>query len=290
MYLMLLGMSWWSMNKKKKLITVGYAPLRETAPSGVKILSIPKGQIVELLDTVPNVAYSNLKTTWYKVFYHGKSGYAYAGFFDAYVNELSENIVDLSGLQTPSPDDAAQYILLEGRKKYNFCGQLSCAFVLGVSLKEIIDTWEYKAPNIVARIFKGNADRGTSASTLIGLLEAFSVQAKTVSKHFRDPVLGRTVFTLQRLAETVGHNHVILGVKIGRDGIIGHSGNISHWIAVDKVDVHGEFGIVTIYNPYNNKYEIYSWDYMLENMAGIDGVVVKAEQAPSPWEDNKVII
>jgi len=190
---------------------------------------------------------------------------------------LRVDVVDLSGLQTPDEYDAKQYIILDGRKKVNQCGEISCSYIMKKPLKEVLDGWERKEPSVVARIFKGGSDRGTSSQTLIGLLSSFDYSSVSMSEYFKDELLGRPIITPKRIWDALKSNKIIMGVKIGRDGIIGHSGNINHWVVLDAIDVYGSQAIVDVYNPYNNKFEIYSWDEIISNTAGIDGVVVPVD-------------
>lgn len=263
-----------------KMITNSQAPLRDSVGKGKKLLNIPKGSVVNLLEIVPDVEYFKLNTLWLEVEYRGFQGFSYAGFFDKYENRLLQNVVDLSGLQTPDEYDAKQYVLIDGKKKYNMCGEISCAYIMGMGLKEILNGWSREKPNTVSRIFKGSVDRGTSAQTLVGLLDSFGVKSKTISSCFRDPLLKRTIFTLQRAFESLKDNHIILGVKIGRDGLIGH-GNIGHWIVLTEIEMYGEQGVCTVFNPYDNCYEIYSWEDLVSANAGIDGVVVPLQDKES---------
>lgn len=262
-----------------KMITNSQSPLRDVVGTGKKLLNIPKGSIVELISIVPNVRYSGLDTVWLKVEYRDVVGYSYSGFFDKYENSLPQDIVDLSGLQTPDPFDAPQYVLLDGKKKYNMCGEICCSYVMGMSLKEVLDEWSRKSPNIVSRIFKGSIDRGTSAQTLVGLFDSFGLESETISSRFRDPLLKRTVFTLQRAYESLKDNHIVLGVKIGRDGIIGHGG-IGHWVVLTEIEQYGSQGVCTIMNPFSNSYEIYSWEDLVSANARIDGVIIPAKKLP----------
>ena len=261
--------------------------LREKVGKSNKILTIPIGGVVELIDIIPDVKYSNMDTTWLEVKYNGKTGYSYAGFFDTYENSLQQDIVNLSGIQTADPYDAKQYILVDGKKKYNQCGELACAYILREPLKEILRVWGLKSPNLVSRIFKGSRDRGTGAHTLINLLESFGVDgSQTISSFFKDELLGRAIFTAPRVAKALEDHSIIMGVRIGRSGYVGE-GRINHWVVLDSIDIYGKQGMCTIFNPYMNRYEVYSWAELMKYNAGIDGVVVPVVvEKEDEWVDS----
>jgi len=232
---------------------------------------------------MPEILHDGLSRVWYKVDYHGIIGYSYSGFFDLYQNILPEDIVDLQGIQTEDLYDAKQYIVWEGRKKLNMCGEICVAYILGLSLEETLEGWTRKSPNLVARIFKGSVDRGTGAQTLIDLIESFDVEgSETISSFFKDELLGRAVFTAQRASEALEDHEIILGVRIGNDGYVG-TGKINHWVVLDSMDVYGKQAVCTVFNPYMNRYEVYSWSELMRYNAGIDGVVIPTEDEDDDW-------
>ena len=268
-----------------KMISNSYAPLRDEAGYGKKLLDIPKGSIVEFIEMVVDIPYNNLDTIWLKVEYRDVVGYSYAGFFDKYENEMAQNIVDLSDIETKTRWDAKQYIILDGKKKYNQCGQLSVAYITGMRLSDVLTKWKIKSPNLVSRIWYGGADRGTSAAVLIDLLDALGVSnSVTFNSHFKDKLLNRTIFTPQRALEALREHYIVMGVKIGRDGFIG-TGRVAHWIVLDSIEVFGKQAICHVYNPFNNEMQIYDFDSLVKAGASIDGVVVPAEKVRHPWNE-----
>lgn len=271
-----------------KVVAFSRFPLRTVPGYGSKILDVPTGSICELLEIEPNVPYGAEKnpTVWYRVKWRDYDGYAYSGFFDKYNNILDQDVVDLSDIQTPSKYDAKQYVLLDGRRKVNLCGEVSCAFVLHLSLSDVLSEWERKAPNIATRIWKGSSDRGTSAQTLVNLLNNFGNNAKTIDVYFKEPVLDKVLFTPTRAKDAIlDGKRIIIGVKIGRDGYIG-TGSINHWVVIDDVIVYGKQAICHIFNPFMNRMEVYSWQEIMDNSAGISGVV--ADYKGVDWRDNVV--
>ena len=264
----------------KKLYTNSRAILRETVATGNKILDIPKNTVVELLAISENVQYSGMDTTCYKVGYStsGKyyEGYSYSGFFEPYEEELPQDVVDID-LATPETTDAKQYVLWDGRKKYNFCGEICCTYILDEPLSVVANTWKQKSPNIVARIFdRANVDRGTGVGDLLDLLESNGVcDGVKFSEYFKDPVLGRTLFTPWRAKDAVDKGDLIIGVKINKyTGRLQTSG-ILHWVVLIDVKPEGiDFGFVTIYNPFMNRVEQYSWNEFITSAGNIDGVYV----------------
>lgn len=258
----------------KRVYTNSQARLRKSPSKGETLLKIPKWQICELLDVVTDVQHSGMKTTWLKIRYRGKIGYSYEGFFDDYNHPPPENIVDLQGIQTADPYDAQQYIIWDGQKKVNMCGEICVSHITKFPLDEVLKDWTRKAPNIVSRIFGGSTDRGTGYHTLVKLLENMGrPNGQSLNAYFKDKLLGRTIFTLPRAHEALRHNEIIMGVKIGRDGYVG-TGSILHWVTLESVEIFGKQAICVIFNPYMNREEIYSWSELIKSGANIDGVVV----------------
>ena len=260
----------------KKMISLNQAPLRDSAGYGNKILDIPKGAVVEHLDTEFGVPYSGIITEWVKVEYRDKVGYSYRGYFDEYNVTLKEDVVDID-VATQDPYDAKQFLVWDNDVKNNMCGELACAYILGLPISKVLENWERKSPSLVARIFKGKYDVGTSADSLMDLLASFDVnKAVKFGQYFKDELLNRPVFSVQRAYECVEEkgNKIIVGVKINkRTGRLQRSG-ILHWVVVDGVEVNGDSGIVTLFNPFMNRFEIYSWNELVESSGNIDGIVV----------------
>lgn len=267
-----------------KLITLSRATLRSVAGYGSKLLDIPEGSICELVEIEANVIYGGNPTIWYRVKWRDYDGYAYAGFFDRYENMLQQDVVDLSDIETPDDTDAKQYVLIDGKRKVNQCGELSCAYILHSRLSDVLNKWESKEPNIVVRIWRGSADRGTSAQTLVGLLKSFGNNAETIDSYFKDTVLDKVFFTPTRVKSALlDGKRIIFGVKIGRDGYIG-TGSINHWIVIEDVILYGRQAICHVYNPFMNRMEVYSWQELMDNSAGISGVVADFEGID--WHDD----
>ena len=259
----------------KQVYTNSQARLRKSPSNGETLCKIPAGSKCELLEIIPDVIYSKIKTVWYKIGYRDEIGYSYAGFFDVFEEVFPDFVVDLHEIQTADPYDAQQNIIWDGRKKLNMCGEIAVARIARLPLKDVLEDWTQKSPNIVTRIFKGSADRGTGAHTLISLLENLGIDGgQSLSSYFKDELLNRTIFTARRAFDALKENNIILGVKIGRqNGIVG-KGGISHWVTLERIEMCGAQAICVIFNPYMNRFEVYSWDELTRAGANIDGVVV----------------
>ena len=261
-----------------KKYTVGYAPFREQPYPGRKMMSIPTNKIVEATGNQQYSPYGGELILWTEVIYAGRTGWTYAGYFDDY-HELYPPEVSIPAA-TPSQDDGAQYLIYDGRTKYNMCGELCVAYIVGDDTTSLLDKWAAESPSYYGRIYKDYLDRGTGFGDLKNLLEIYDYQdIERLDYALKDDIIGRAIMTPGRMANLIHDNHVIVGVKISnRTGKLQKYG-VLHWIVFNSIVMNEMGGVVEIYNPFPNKKEIYSWDEFKTSVGSPYGLVVPSKKA-----------
>lgn len=142
-----------------KYFTNAMAPLREQPlRTGTKILDIFPNNPVDVIGE---------QSGWLEVEYQSKYGWIFASLLEPYVENLPKDIVKIDN-QTPDKYDFEQFIIKNGIKQTNLCGELACCIALGVTLSGLMDVWEIKAPKLWARIKGSGKFTGTSREDLIG--------------------------------------------------------------------------------------------------------------------------
>jgi hypothetical protein len=259
-----------------KLWAVGYAPLRDAPGAGHKYLDIPTHALVDNTGEQVETMYGGQNTLWLKVTYRGKTGWAYAGFFEDYEEHYPIAEVEIEN-QTPETDDLAQYFYYEGDEKNNMCGQLSVAWILGIPVMQILDRWKVGSPPFYARIFGGKADRGTSADDLDNLLDLYGIETPCLrfGNGLTDPLLERPLVTPRRMEKMLETHQLIASVHIDTiSGNLRGSGAL-HWVVVDRIVADGvNRGFMELYNPAPNRVQLYSWDEFIKSAGSPYGLWV----------------
>lgn len=228
-------------------------PLYKTATGTVKHFDLPLHAVVKTGVAVG----SRVEVT-----YNGVSGWVDADYLDEYHETLPRDCVDLDGIQTPNPNDAEQYIIINGEKIVNACGMLCIAFVLNKPALNVFQTWERSNPKHYDYIDGRNWL--TSADDLKTILDGYNV----VSHPLR---LSR--LTNGKLYQIPGK--VIIGVSINKySGKLQASG-IRHWVVVTEIFRERYGGTVDVYNPFPNRIERYSWDEFTASVGRVGGLAVK---------------
>lgn len=231
-------------------------PMYKTASGTVKHFDLPLHAVVD----TDGVAIGERV----EVNYNGVYGWVEKDYLDQYHERLPKDCVDLKDIQTPAPNDAEQYIVVDGEKIVNACGMISVARVLGKPALDIFKTWERANPKHYRYVDGQNWL--TSAEDLKIILNSFNVVSESLK-------LSR--LTNGKLAALQGK--VIIGVGINRyTGRLQPSG-IRHWVVVEDVFCERYGGTIDIYNPFPNRVERYSWDEFVASVVNIGGVVVKGK-------------
>ena len=257
----------------------GYATMyTKPDPQSKRVRDLTEKSLVNARDEVVywqghpfvEVEYTDTKT-W--------RGWVYAGMLEDYVQQLARDVVILDD-QTPAQHDAEQNIHYNGGRQVNLCGEICAAYCLNLTLTVMLELWKTEQPTFWKRIFKrfGLTAGGTSVADLISMFEAGKRTAFPLAEAARDLYLKRSRYTpmwLKRLSET---GHVVAGVTIDKAGRLAKSGDL-HWVVVTGVsEERCGYGFVTIYNPFPNRMELYSWREFVEAAKTPSGVFVAPAQ------------
>lgn len=251
--------------------TSGYTPLLSspstTAPKVNGINLNPNTVVSHVADAgaFVQVEYVNAKGQYV--------GYIERRLLDVYIESLPRDCVDLEGLQTSDPSDAAQYIMwtpYKGGGSYrqvNMCGQICCSYLAHSSLENVLTAWEMCNPSSYNRIFgsDGIAD-GTAPSDLVTILKCIGIPAAEISsKDFPQ-------YTPELVSKW---NGVIVSCHIDttRNGRLSGDG-VLHWIIIVNsfLDRCG-YGTVDIFNPFSNRVERYSYSEFAKSCRTPYGVI-----------------
>ena len=172
----------------------------------------------------------------------------------------AQRVFDLSAPEIYIPGDreieqaiqagkAAQYIDLARAGyagiKYNLCGPFCAAALAGRDVVEACAEWGASS-KVAAGILRN--DHTTGIGDLSGMLDVLGApyrKSEYSIKYYPSP---------QRLTMTT---QAIFGVSINNRGEITPKGYIRHWVVLTDVLPAGADGWVRVYNPFNNREEVY---------------------------------
>lgn len=215
--------------------------------NGKKVLEIPPNSLVE--NSGKYFIYRNITGTIDQI------------RVEPYIENYPKNVVDVSDIETPDPNDAAQYVMWEKYKQTNMCGEMSVCYVLSqkeqrsVPLSEMLAMWKIKNIAFWKRVFSSPKARGTYPAELVEMFSVYGYKAKELSKDKNLFPLGRyTPFHLSLV------QNPIVSVKIdGNTGRLRGQG-VGHWVVVTNVELERTgYGFVEIYNSFPNRIEKYSY-------------------------------
>jgi hypothetical protein len=187
---------------------------------------------------------------------------------EPYVENYPTNCVDIAEIQTANPNDPQQYVNWKGITQYNMCGELCVSYIMGISLAELLKTWEVKMPSSWKRVFGQGKARGTGNGELIEMFNSLGETARIYNERTFTP---HAAGLLSGLA--------IASVKIdGVTGILRGQG-ILHWVVITNVmEERCGNGLVEVYNPFQNRLEVYSWrEFVASAQSPYGAVLIKKE-------------
>lgn len=194
-------------------------------------------------------------------------GYIEDRFMEWYLQVLPSNLVDIEGLQTPDLNDAQQYIIWDGVKKVNMCGELCAALVMDKPLIEILQKWQSVDVPFFKRIVSAGKGTGTNTDDLIRLFGIFGYIARTIKLVKYTPRIFMELVENSKGVIVSTHLNTVTGALNG--------GGTLHWCTVlEVIPERMDMGWVRLYNPYNNVEEWYSWREFLATTRAPYGVVV----------------
>ena len=160
---------------------------------------------------------------------------------------------------TESTKDAAQYMIYRGLKQYNLCMEFCVAFMMRDNaytdnIDDFLNYWEAVDIKWWNSIFRSNLARTTGIYDIKKALAAYGVQPT----EWREVPIDFASFE----AKLTTHQ-AIVGVNIDYKGYLVGKG-IPHWEVLDGITIFDDnHAMVSLYNPYNNLMEPYSWKELM---------------------------
>jgi len=175
---------------------------------------------------------------------------------------------------TPSETDAAQFIIRHKQKQFNLCGEFVVAYCMQDDahtddIDDFLDYWQAKDLTLYQSLFKNGLSRTTGISDLNKMLADYDVITPCQPISPLPPVL-------DFISAKLDSYQAIMGVQIDYSGYLVGKG-IPHWIVLESLSVDSNIhAIATIYNPFTNSMERYSWrEIMTSTGAYKQGLWVK---------------
>lgn len=254
------------MNELMTYFNVSYCSLfKEPKTSSSRLCNLPPGSVLILLEKGDMFSKVSFRTSTELV------GYILTPLLDIIQEPLGANVVKLHG-ETPSLQDAAQYLRRNGNVWFNLCGEMCVTALLDPEkdLDKFLERWQAKSLNVYQRVFQKGLSAPTSLSDLKSMVDAYgapSFDARAVLPYF----------TPIRLQDWLDNGWgLIVGVKINAQGRLRADGRTLHWIVVLDVTPNGVMdGLVTFYNSYVNAVRQCSWMEFTGAMGTLYGLLVK---------------
>jgi hypothetical protein len=237
-------------------------------------------------------------------------GWVRDDFFDDVEDKFPEPVVEIPNAPTEpdnsfpyatrNPNDPAEYMVFgknnrgEELVKFNLCGELCVAFVMGVGIKQFLKDWENAAGSLFKWTLGGDSDKPADASLIKNMLNAYAYNVANGNVvDFADTLIG-PVFEGQNLSpgrfqKMLQTHYLVANVVINKNTgkLIPDneskriSNGVSRWVVLDKASPNGtDGGRVELYNPYLNRRQEYSYEYFISSFGGgtYTGYWVKRKQ------------
>ena len=214
-----------------------------------------------------------------EIIYKDSRAWIYSNLLDKYIDESSFVVTIPDEIKTKSDEDAEQYIIYEGAKKTNLCGEFCAAYLGNDDIVSFLQKWKLKFPaNYKAGVIE---NKPMGIASLKTMLDVYPLEHINLIKLFDDKVVG-AFYSIKGFASALKDGwKAILGVKIGYDGKI-NTGTTGHWVALKSIEqIRNGDGIVVIYNPFSNRMQKYSYAELIKSMGlfgGFSGLWVKPNE------------
>lgn len=241
---------------------IGQAVFRES-PNGTRILDIPPGAIVEWTGSQVPTQGNGYEMLWSEVVFRGRAAWVADGLLEDYVEKYPEEV--LIPHPTPETGDAAQYMLLDGRVKYNMCGELCASFIGGDDIETFLAKWKQVSPHYYKWAVQGENDNPTGLDALESMLSVYghTFPLMRFQAGLSDPGIGYKL-SPGRLRRRLETHYLIAGVDIDAYSGKLRGQGVGHWVVVDRIEPNGvNGGWVQLYNPFPNRRQDYSYDEFL---------------------------
>lgn len=175
---------------------------------------------------------------------------------------------------TETDKDAAQYMIRYGKIQYNLCGEFCIAYCAQDNthtdnVEDYLNYWEVKQRNFKPSFFPNNTSRTTGLVDLEKLLVdyGYTVPAKRLTS------INVNIYSFAMMLD---YHQAIVGVHIDWTGYLVGRGT-PHWVVLENIIVaDSNHATATIYNPYTNKLEPYSWrEFMTSTGAYKNGIWIE---------------
>jgi hypothetical protein len=237
-----------------------------------KVCDLPKNAVVESLEEYDG-DFMRVRYTASRVF----EGWVLIAYAEIVEHVLPHNVVDMGDLQTPNRQDAAQYVLYLNNVQYNLCGEMCICAIFGANLSAFLKDWKAKPLSWYDRVFKGGRSRTTGIAELRDMASFYPGETATINESLKDPHSGKILLSPRRLNFLVTKGwQIIIGVKIETGkGELRFSG-VPHWVVVTDVKPTSiDRALVTIYNPFGNQAEQYSWREFTQSVGVPYGLMLR---------------
>jgi len=230
-----------------------YAPLYKPAANMDVVPLTLRLKIMDLYERTIVEATGEKKDPYEEVRYITEkgvvTGWVHAADLEDYVEKYPCDCVVIYN-QTPFPNDFEQYFIFNGVKQVNGCGELCVAYILGVSLQELLENWQVKLPLFWKRIFGGGRARGTGSGELKEMFDIYAQECIQLTTAIYEPHIKRSRYTIKGMQRLIESGSVIASVNIdGSSGLLRGSG-VLHWVVVTRViSERNGLGFVELYNP-----------------------------------------
>lgn len=287
-------------------------------PNGPKLVDLFIGSQVEATGETQNVPMRGNDnqmhdSAWLKVIYRNskgpQTGWIRETLFDDYVEPFPNSEVEIPNPPTDptdpfpyatlNPNDPAQYMVLgktvrgEELVKYNLCGEICVAFVMGVGMKQFLNDWKNVTGSLYQWTIGGASDKQTDASLLKNMLFAYGYSTANgniinFSDSLNGPVFEGQNITPGRFQKFLETHYLIANVVINKftGKLIADDPNkvnwTHHWVVLDKVMPNNtEYGRVELFNPFTNRRQEYSYKSFINSFGGatFTGLWIKRKQA-----------
>lgn len=252
--------------------------------------TVVKGQIMCWTGIVRCSGTDGKRRNFYEIDFYRMSRYMHGWFradiaadyvfpqpnVDPAIESNAQTVFDLSKNILRHPQDqamadakkkgysAAQYIDVFGGTNrhlvhFSLCGEICVAALSGRDILPLLKAWlesKYsQAPSIL-----NDPHEGTSVADLKSLLAVTGLKGEIYTSTPTTPQIIKEKLASGKFA--------IVGCGINSGGKIKENGKIRHWVVLEDVIPSGNSGWVRVYNPFQNREEVYNYNLFMTS-AGV---------------------
>ena len=249
----------------KSYYNIKFCPLWKDTNRTVKVCDLPAESIL-LYDGVDDGIF--MQVTYQTAV--PLIGYVVKTLLEPIEYELPINIVKIP-YQTATLQDAAQYMIWMGNLQFNMCGELCICYVFNLALDELLTRWKAKPLSKFQQVFGTGKARGTNANELADMADMYPSEVISITSFNNLPLTARRVRTWLDAGW-----YSVIGVKIEKQKGRLRPAGILHWVVIVQCESWGiNQGWVTVYNPFSNSLEKYSWNEFSVSCGTPMGVFIK---------------